>query len=326
MANLLFIDHAFHAHTRSADFIKDLLAEEYTIDLVYLDPENVYTADAFGAVLQKHYDCIVIWQLMPSLNWLKKFVSWDKISFFPMYDGIPPLSSPTWQEYRNVKIISFSKTLQKALKSRGFDVKYIQYFPKPQTVEKWGDTDSVFYWQRVHNMPVQAIIDTLNEYISKIHVHASPDPHHAAVNIITDKPLTRSTWFETKEEMYQKILESALYIAPRLSEGIGMSFLEAMAMGRCVIAVDQPTMNEYIQNGKTGFLFRPDNTIKLDIRNIREIQKNTLVYIERGYKSWDKEKRQILKWLKAPIHSHQFNSQLKFSLFGKIPLFSWRKK
>ena len=322
---MLFVDHAFHAHTRSADFITDLLAEEYIIDLVYLDPENIHTSDSFGSVIQKRYDCVIIWQLMPSLNWLKKFVSWDKISFFPMYDAIPPLINPIWQEYRSTKIISFSKTLQKALCARGFDAKYIQYFPEPQSVSELGTVDSVFYWQRVHNLPFQSIIDTIKNDISKIHIHTSLDPHHCAVNITTDKPITHSTWFDTKEEMYQKILESAIYIAPRLSEGIGMSFLEAMAMGRCVIAPNYPTMNEYIKNGKTGFLYDLDTISNLKIKDVRKIQENTLDYMKKGYRSWIKNRKKILKWIQSPVHARNIDFGLKFFLFGKIPFFRWRK-
>lgn len=34
-----------------------------------------------------------------------------------------------------------------------------------------------------------------------------------------------------------------------------MVFLEAMAMGKCVVAYDDATMNEYIHNGEDGILF-----------------------------------------------------------------------
>ena len=325
MKRMLFIDHAFHAHTKSAEFIKDLFIKEYTIDLIYLDPENMYDPKAFEFVAKMYYDTVVIWQLMPSLNWLKNYVSWNKISFFPMYDGIPSLTDPIWKEYRNTKIISFSRTLQKALRNRGFDANYIQYFPKPKKVKDWGKTDSVFYWQRVHTLPVQKVVDAIQNSISKIHIHTSLDPHHSMIDIITDKRITHSTWFENKEEMYSKILESAIYIAPRLSEGIGMSFLEAMSMGRCVIAPNQPTMNEYIQSGKTGFLYDLKDISKLKIGNINKIQKNTLKYVQRGYKSWNKKKKKILKWIKSPVHPHTTDSISQFFLFGKIPLFYWRK-
>ena len=325
MKKMLFIDHAFHEHTKSAEFIKELFVGEYTIDVVYLDPGNIHFPEAFQKVNQKHYDVMIVWQLMPSLSWLKNYVSWDKVAFSPMYDGIPALKDIIWQEYKNTKIISFSKTLYSALKIRGFDVKYIQYFPRTQDVTNWGSDDSIFYWQRVHNLPIQSIVDTIKNSISKIHIHTSLDPHHHAVDIVTDKEVTRSKWFDTKEEMYAKILESSLYVAPRLSEGIGMSFLEAMSMGRCVIAVNYPTMNEYIKNGKTGFLYDLNDVSKLKIENVRKIQENTLQYMQTGYKQWEKNKKKISKWIQSSVRSSKINKQFSFFIFGKIPLFHWRK-
>ena len=37
-----------------------------------------------------------------------------------------------------------------------------------------------------------------------------------------------------------------------------MAFLEAMAMGKCVVANDDATMNEYIKDGENGILFSCD--------------------------------------------------------------------
>ena len=37
-----------------------------------------------------------------------------------------------------------------------------------------------------------------------------------------------------------------------------MAFLEAMAMGMCVVAENQPTANEYILSGQNGILYGGD--------------------------------------------------------------------
>ena len=57
-----------------------------------------------------------------------------------------------------------------------------------------------------------------------------------------------------------------------------MGFLKAMAMGRCVIAPNTPTMNEYIEDGINGFLYDLRNLSPLKIENVREIQKNAENY------------------------------------------------
>ena len=116
-----------------------------------------------------------------------------------------------------------------------------------------------------------------------------------------------------------------IYIAPRFQEGIGMSFLEAMAMGRCVIAVNEPTMNEYIKPGKTGFLYNLDTVQDLTVGNIRSVQKRTLAFISKGYTKWNKKKNSILKWISIPAKAHIIVQDRTFFLFGKIPFFRWRR-
>lgn len=39
-----------------------------------------------------------------------------------------------------------------------------------------------------------------------------------------------------------------------VSKGIGMFFREAMAIGKCVVANNDATMNEYIKNGETALV------------------------------------------------------------------------
>jgi glycosyltransferase involved in cell wall biosynthesis len=68
----------------------------------------------------------------------------------------------------------------------------------------------------------------------------------------------------SREDYWDTLNQCNVYIAPRVTEGIGMSFLEAMAMGIAVAAADKPTMNEYISHGDNGFLFDMSNLQPLD--------------------------------------------------------------
>ena len=94
------------------------------------------------------------------------------------------------------------------------------------------------------------------------------------------------------------IRQKGIYVAPRDLEGIGMSFLEAMAMGKAVIAVDNPTMNEYIEDGKTGYLFDLKNPKKIDLSNIEQVQKNAFDFMREGRKKWEKDKEKIIDFIK----------------------------
>jgi hypothetical protein len=98
--------------------------------------------------------------------------------------------------------------------------------------------------------------------------------------------MTFSSWFKTKEEFHQHLKNCDIFIAPRLFEGIGMTFLEAMALGKCVVSPNFPTMNEYIVHNKTGLLFDMDNISKLDLSNVYEIGQNAQNYIKKGYEQW----------------------------------------
>ena len=97
--------------------------------------------------------------------------------------------------------------------------------------------------------------------------------------------------------MQDLIKFKGIYVAPREFEGIGMSFLEAMAMGKAVIAVNQPTMNEYIQDGITGYLFDLKNPKPINLSKITQIQKNAYKYMKKGYQNWLKNRYKIIEFI-----------------------------
>ena len=78
-----------------------------------------------------------------------------------------------------------------------------------------------------------------------------------------------------------------------------MSFLEAMAMGKVVIAIDNPTMNEYIINNETGYLFNLKRPEVINLSNIDRIQKNTYEYVCAGYLKWESSKNLIIKFIES---------------------------
>ncbi|MBJ7244348.1 MAG: glycosyltransferase [Solirubrobacteraceae bacterium] len=73
-------------------------------------------------------------------------------------------------------------------------------------------------------------------------------PHNVT---IIEGSLSRSEWLE-------QLSRAELFVAPRALEGVGVTALEAMARGAVVIALDAPTMNEYIDHEHTGMLLRAD--------------------------------------------------------------------
>lgn len=333
---LLFIGHEYHKKTKSSDFMQNIMSKYFDIEFFALDPYQCNINEQLEPLKNKNYDVLVLWQMMPSIEKLRQYISFEHCAFFPMYDGVPSRNDKIWYEYRDVNIINFSKTLHDELKSLGFSSYYFQYFPKPLKITNEGDEKSIFFWQRINQININTVAKLIDlENIKHIHFHHAIDPGHEFVEPGEEinKKATHSTWFDTREDMQKQMQKSAVYIAPRMFEGIGMSFLEAMAMGRCVIAPNNPTMNEYIKNGVNGILYDLNNPKYVDLSNIREIQKNTIKYIKDGFENWEKEKWKIVDILtEHPITNnkalykkyvkkhHNWTINKRYYLFGFLPL------
>jgi len=252
------------------------------------------------------YEILVVFQVFVPPSELKSMFKFKNAAFFPMYDGAGYKPPDFWEKYRNFNIINFSSTLHNRLLEMGMSSYYIQYFPKP--VERFddGESDSAFFWQRIDYVTINTIsplVKYLN--IENVHLHTVCDPGHHDTKpdkeVVKQIHITTSDWFESSTDMLKKVEKAAIYIAPRMYEGIGMSFLEAMAMGRCVIAINYPTMNEYITDGYNGILYEFDNPELAGSYDIRRIQKNAYDYVVKGYTAWEHDKQHIYQWIRKKV-------------------------
>ncbi len=302
MKKALFIGHSFHLKTKSSQFFIKLLQKKYELTFLWFDPyTNTY--DGFEEAKKKDFDMLFLWQLRLEPDFLNKELSFKKAFFVPMYDSCSNFDGVNFllfDPYKEWGIVCFSKTMHEGLEKRGYNAIYIQYFPEPQKPTDWGDEESVFFWQRITNLNIRLVEKLLQDFkIKNIHIHKAIDPKQEFVEP-SDKAkyhYTYSEWFDDKEEMNALMEKSAIYIAPRPFEGIGMSFLDAMANGRCVIAPNIPTMNEYIQNGVNGILYDYLSPSKITPLDIRELQHNALLTVQKGYKKWQKDQKRLFKWL-----------------------------
>ena len=314
MKQLLFIGHKFHTKTKSCDFLFEILEQKYQVEKCFVNPDFKDLGVTMKEFAGRKFDVLVCWQVMPDLHELSQYVSYDKGVFFPMYDGCPRLQkTEKWYQFRNFQIISFSKTLCAQLKWAGFCAEYVQFFPKPNDAKSMGDEKAVFFWNRRESINVNVVGKLFAKYpLDLLHIHKALDPNQAYVEPKKQyaKQVEYSTWYEQKDEMMNDIEKCAFYVAPREKEGIGMSFLEAMAMGRVVVAPKQATMNEYIKHGVNGYLYDLSRPRALKIRNVRKIQENCLQFIKDGYDKWQKDKKRILDLMEQSAHPNLIKIQM----------------
>ena len=314
MKQLLFIGHKFHTKTKSCDFLFEILEQEYQVEKCFVNPYFKDLDITMREFAGRKFDVLLCWQVMPDLVEIKNYISYNQGVFFPMYDGCPSLRKmEKWYQFRDFQIISFSQTLYDALRKAGFSAEYIQFFPKPSEDTHEGDDHSVFFWNRREAINVNLVGKLFAKYPLKLlHIHKALDP-----NQVYEEPkkqyaehIEYSTWYEQKAEMIKDIEKCAFYISPREKEGIGMSFLEAMAMGRVVVAPNQATMNEYIRHGENGYLYNLNNPCELTIGDIRKIQKNCMEFMKTGYDNWLQNKDKILVWIEQEGNANRLKIQL----------------
>ena len=295
---ILYIGHSYHNKTKSTEFLIDYLKKVFDVEVIL---DESWRGKPFPnlSFVDDSYLGVIFFQNLPNREIMENIKN-DNLIFFPMYDGVGQ-DYNFWNGYQNLKIVNFSKTLDEKLTKWRFDSMHVQYFPEVREFTP-GRKDEVFFWQRITKININTITKLFGAADLRIHIHKAIDPEHEFVAPSEEDEkkfqITHSDWFETREEMLDVIKQKGIYIAPRELEGIGLSFLEAMAMGKAVVAVNNPTMNEYIVDGKTGYLFDLSQPQKIDLSNIGQVQRNTHEFMMAGRKKWEESKHKIIDFIK----------------------------
>ncbi|MCL2339259.1 MAG: glycosyltransferase family 4 protein, partial [Proteobacteria bacterium] len=248
------------------------------------------------------YKYVVFWQNLPKKSLWK--LHHKRMYWFPMRDGLIPRNDRRWRRWaKKFKIINFCKDLYDKQSALGIRSLYVRYFPDPREFIP-GDPNKVFFWQRLANIDIGNVAKVLPpDGNLSVHLHKALDPNQPFVPPDADAEkkfsITYSEWFPNKSDMTDLIKRAGIYVAPRWMEGIGMSFLEAMAMGKAIIAQDAPTMNEYIENGINGYLVDFGNPEPVDLSDIEWVQKNAHESAQIGYKRWLNDQKKIIKFIKG---------------------------
>jgi glycosyltransferase involved in cell wall biosynthesis len=305
---IAFIGHSFHQQTKSSEFFLRLLPPEARIDFYWDESwqKDEHNID-YAALAEWGYDLILVWQQHKTVEILVNDIGYDpdRILFVPMYDGCHALPDAFWKKIRKVRILSFCRVLQQRFEYLGMQSRYFQYYPDPRDYKLVENARELcgFFWQRKQQLTwhqISGLID--GNHFASFHLHGAVDPGCSELIRPTDDEIARyhisfSDWFKDHAEYFSCLRKANLFVAPRIEEGIGLSFLEAMAMGMAVVAANRPTMNEYLTHRVNGYLFEPDQPRKLDLRNFREAGKRARQSVEVGHRRWSRQVAEMLDYV-----------------------------
>jgi len=291
---IVFLGHSYHKETRSSDFFLEILRRNYEVTVLYDETWTGGLPLDISSLSIGIYDAIVLWQQI-NYAFHPDIKRHPNVILIPMYDchanGLSFFRQ--FSRHDNYKFINFCRAQHEACRQFGLDSLSVRYFPDPQGTRPNSNLDNLvgFFWPRRHEINWRLIKKLISRSrVSRLFYHAAPDRGFPRV-IPTDADrknyhITITEWFTNKSEFHELLDLVNIYFAPRLYEGIGMSFLEAMAKGMCVVAPDNPTMNEYIVHGVNGLLYDPCRPQPLDFSRASELGTRARRSIERGYQYW----------------------------------------
>lgn len=305
---IAFIGHSHHVQTKSSDFFLKIVEGFGEIDYFWDDSWKTKILPDIPRETILLYDLLIVWQMD---HFAQQFAGiHPNIVFVPMYDSSMGQTSSFWNSLTGVKILSFSNAIHERATAAGLFSLRVQYFPDPTGVEVISDWSSLrgFFWQRTTKLSWRQIAPLLkNASFSHFILHGAVDPVGGVSHILPSSEeksrfhLEVTNWFEDRAAFLKTVAGANVNFAPRTDEGIGMAFLEAMAMGQLVVAPDRPTMNEYITHGWNGLLYDYADPRPLDFSQAKLLAERAKRCVELGREEWLRSIPGIIQFLKTPL-------------------------
>jgi hypothetical protein len=301
-----FIGNAWHQKTGSSRFLVDLLEQHASVEHWSGEPGNAATKDWAADFNEDRYDAIVIWQLHEAFERLSGHH--PNVVFVPMYDAMLWGGAFFWKQvFNTAKILCFSWRLRQEVMRRAAVHAGFQYYPDPARHVPAEDFTTLrgFLWYRRREISPHAVFRLCEgTEFERFTVHDAADPDNAAegpwIAPANIHRLERTGWSEDRSAYDAALRAANVFFAPRLFEGIGMSLLEAMAAGHCVVAPNAPTMNEYISHGTNGLLYLPNRPARLDFTDARTLGARARESVERGSQRWRSSIPALLNFIMTP--------------------------
>ena len=302
-----FIDHSYHYKTASPTFFVSLLRQLGSVKVLWDSQWNGGKFPSIHAINKEKFDILILWQIMiyHDPEKLKK-LNCKNILIVPMYDDIHADPDKLFLRYRDFRFISFCNELHQRFIHLGIQSKQVRFYIDPGSLPCCQDPFTElkgFFWQRTNDITwdhVRQLIDGSD--FTSFHLHLALDPIWYREVLPTEEEMqkyhiTITRWFDNREDYLTVLSRANVFFTPRLYEGIGMPVIEAMTMGKLVVAPDHPTMNEYIQNEVTGLLYDVQDIVSLNFTHARTIAARARETCLTGFERWEKAKMDLLEWI-----------------------------
>lgn len=306
---LLMVGHSYHAKTGSSRFLLPLLEQRFEVhqllDTSWQPDGQPLTAAAINA---HDADRVLFFQQLPDRRELRR-VHCPNLTWAPMHDGID-YRSGHWAKLAQsgLKVLNFSQAGQRFFSSLGYPCLPARFYPSAVELPQARFADDaleIFFWVRRTRLDWPLLQSLLGEQRPRrIVLRHAPDPGESPMlptpaEIAEYHIELHQDWLSS--EAYAELLSSCnVFVAPRISEGIGMATLEAMARGMAVIAVNAPTMNEYLVAGETGYLFDLPAPKALNLGNAASLGARARRSVLAGYETWIKSIPDLLDFIDHP--------------------------
>ena len=303
---LAYIDYWSHKYTRSGDFLREILSEEFEItDFWWKEKEKI----PFDEINEHEY--IFFFHVFFPYQIMRKFKN-KKIMWAPMYDALNFRNSffeaIFWKQMSRlgVKVLKFSNKITDSIGKEKIASLNLNYFFKPEFNSKTEKHSklNIFFWDR-GRIKINEWLKLFNkDEINKIVYFPKPDP---------GEQINNKQYLEIKKEYNFELIEKEfmrkddfinlmkqcnVFIAPRKKEGIGIAMVEAISRGIYVVGYNDSTMNEYISDNKIGFIFDENTKDKLNSNYVTQNYDYRKKYSETSYNIWMKEREKIIPLLK----------------------------
>ncbi|MDN8617549.1 glycosyltransferase [Variovorax ginsengisoli] len=310
MARIAYLDHSFHRTTRSTAFLPEILRRHgHSVDLFWDDAWQGGPPVAWADV--RLHDVVIMFQSYCAPDRPQFRQSHPNIVYVPMLDQFGLWQGPVynlsafWEPFQGSKVLNFSNAVHCMTSGFGIVSHFVRYYqpviarPAPARQGLHG-----FFWlRREPELPWRVIRRLIgNTAFDSFHIHlavdpGTPAPEDPSAEDIARHHITTSTWFENKADLDAVMERANVFFAPRLEEGIGQSFLEAMGRGQCVVAPNHGTMNEYIIPGLNGLLYEARDPQPLDFSTVEKLGSQARDGVVAGRAAWENAEADLVRFI-----------------------------